>query len=504
MKKGKIVMLTLDERPCNFDYPAMMPKTDYELVLPPKNIMGDWKKPGNVELISEWVMKNAENADALVLSLDTLVYGGIVPSRLHMEKEEDLIKRVDIIKKLREINPEMKLFVFGLIMRCPSYSSDAEEPDYYGECGAEIHLYGKYTHMEKLGIMTDEDVKDFERVKKVVKEEYLDDYLTRRKTNRAVLMHALSYVADDTIDYFIVPQDDASVYGFTSMDQVEVREFLKTNVLHKKTAMYPSADDIGLTLLARAVAQLSGVRPKVYVHYSSIKGGLTIPLVEDRIVGETVKYHILSVDGIQVYSLPEADILLGVNVGSDMLGTYDLENVIAYDIERNLAEFVNFIQYALSLNKIVAIADIARLNTADKELTAILHKEKMMFDIHAYAGWNTSSNTTGTTLCQAILYMLGKDKKQNDNFLVHRYFEDIGYMGYARKYVTENLLPDMGYDFYGIDAKDGKVAELVKNAICSYMEENYPDVYSRVEEVNIKMPWIRMFETDVKIKTKNN
>ena len=61
MKKGKIVMLTLDERPCNFDYPAMMPKTDYELVLPPKSIMGDWKKPGNVELISEWVMKNAEN-----------------------------------------------------------------------------------------------------------------------------------------------------------------------------------------------------------------------------------------------------------------------------------------------------------------------------------------------------------------------------------------------------------------------------------------------------------
>ena len=101
----------------------------------------------------------------------------------------------------------------------------------------------------------------FERVKKAVKPEYLDDYLTRRKTNRAVLMHALSYAADDTIDYFIVPQDDASVYGFTAMDQVEVREFLKSNVLHKKTAMYPSADDTGLTLLARAVSELSGIQP---------------------------------------------------------------------------------------------------------------------------------------------------------------------------------------------------------------------------------------------------
>ena len=37
----KIVMLPLDERPCNFDFPQMMPKADYQLVLPPKEYMGD-------------------------------------------------------------------------------------------------------------------------------------------------------------------------------------------------------------------------------------------------------------------------------------------------------------------------------------------------------------------------------------------------------------------------------------------------------------------------------
>lgn len=466
--------------------------------------MGDKKKAGDINKISQWLMNNAKDADALIISLDTLVYGGILPSRLHMCQKEELIKRVDIIKEVRALNPDMKLYVFGLIMRCPSYSSSDEEPDYYEECGAEIHLYGKYTHLQKIGKLSEEDEKDFDRVKKAVKEEYLEDYLTRRETNLSVLMHALSYANDNTIDYFIVPQDDAAVYGFTAMDQIIVREYLKENILHKKTAMYPSADDTGLTLLARAVAQLSGIRPKVYVHYSSSKGGLTIPTVEDRIVCETVKYHILSVDGIQVYSLMEADILLAMNVGSEMNELYGAESAIPYDIERNLAEFTNYIQYALSQNKLVAVADIARVNMADAEFTSLLYRENLLLDIHAYAAWNTSSNTTGTALCQVILYMAGGDKKGNTSFLVHRYFEDIGYMAHTRWYITQTYLSDMGLDYHHTDGKDGKIAELVKETLVSYMSENYPQIYSLTKEITVKMPWSRMFETDIKIKLTDN
>ena len=123
----RIVMLPLDERPCNFNYPGMMPKTDCELVLPPKEIMGKKKVAGDSEKIAEWLLSNVKDADAMVLSLDTLVYGGIVPSRLHHETSDELMKRADLIKKLRELNPSMKLYVFGLIMRCPKYSSSDEE-----------------------------------------------------------------------------------------------------------------------------------------------------------------------------------------------------------------------------------------------------------------------------------------------------------------------------------------------------------------------------------------
>ena len=502
MASGKIVMLPLDERPCNFDYPGMMPKTDYTLILPPKEIMGQKKTPGDTQKIAQWLLQHVDGADAMVLALDTLVYGGIIPSRLHHLTQDELIERADLIKELRRRNPTMKLYVFGLIMRCPSYSSNDEEPDYYEECGAELHLYGRYSHLEKLGKLTEADQADFQRVKTHVKEEYLNDYLNRRKTNLAVLMHALQYAADGTVDYFIVPQDDSAVYGFTAIDQVTVREFLKSNVLHKKTAMYPSADDTGVALLAKAMADLHGVKPRIYIHYASMKGHLTVPQVEDRIVGETLKYHILSVGGIQVYSLMEADIVLAVNVGSAMLDPGDPGCVTAYDIERNLAEFVNYIEYALSMGKIVAIADIAWLNKADTELTALLREEDLLLKIHAYAGWNTSSNTTGTTLCQAVLYMLGKDEAGNRSFLLHRYYEDIGYMAFTRQHVVQNILPGMGLDYFHADGQDGQVAAIVRDTVSAYMEAHYPALAALVDTVTVRQPWSRMFETDIKLTLK--
>lgn len=498
----KIVMLPLDERPCNFNYPQMMPKANYELVLPPKEYMGDKKIPADTARLKKWLLENIEGADVCILSLDTLVYGGIVPSRLHHDSVETLIERARTVEELRKKNPSMKFYVFQLIMRCPNYSLSDEEPDYYDICGEEIHLYGKYTHMEKLGILSEEDKKDFERVKKAIAPEYLNDFISRRDKNIAVLLHDLEYIKNGTVDYFIVPQDDAAVYGFTSMDQMRIREFLKSNTLHMKTAMYPSADDTGLILLGRAIAELNGKRPRIFVKYASSKAEAVVPWYEDRALDETVKYHILSVGGTRVYSLPEADIVLAVNMGSGMFFEHQGGYVTAYDIERNLAEFVSFIRYALEEGKVVAVGDVATCNGSDNELLRILRDEGLLLKLHAYAGWNTSSNTMGTTVCMAVLYLFGRDEEGRKSFLLHRYYEDCGYMNYVRGYVTDNILPGMGLNYFRADGKDGKVAATVREELIKYMKENFPCLAECVEEVHIEQPWRRMFETEVKLKLK--
>ena len=47
----RILLLPLDERPCNFLYPALMVEkcTDVQLLLPPKELMGSKKRPARQE-----------------------------------------------------------------------------------------------------------------------------------------------------------------------------------------------------------------------------------------------------------------------------------------------------------------------------------------------------------------------------------------------------------------------------------------------------------------------
>jgi hypothetical protein len=350
--------------------------------------------------------------------------------------------------------------------------------------------------------MTKEDIADKNDIMSRIDKSALNDFIDRRITNLSVLMYTLNYVKQGLIDFFIVPQDDAAVYGFTSLDQIKVRSFIKENTLHCKITMYPSADDTGMTLLARAVNEIQKKQPKIYVGYASSKGGLVVPSFEDRIIDETIKFQIISAGCQRVYSMAECDIFLAVNIGSAMLNADESGFITAYDIERNLAEFITQIKYAKKLKKIIGVADVAHANGGDEELVSLLENENLLFEINAYAGWNTSSNTIGTVICQSVLYFTGKDEQGNKNFLLHRYLEDLGYCTHTRKYITENYLPSLGLNYFNAGGKTGKVSDIVKKELLKYFTEMYPEIASHIEDLTIKMPWTRMFEVDIKAKSK--
>lgn len=495
----KIVLLPLDERPCNYLYPSLIASKKINLVTPNKNILGDKKVPGDVDKISEWLIKESNDADAIIVSMDMLLFGGIVPSRLHFTSVDELIRRSEVIRKIRSNNKKAKIYLFELIMRCPSYSSNDEEPDYYNEYGEMIFSYGRLSHLESLNLLTEEDKKTFENIKNKLPKEFLNDYVSRRSVNTNVLIHNLELLKDNTVDYFIVPQDDASEYGFTSLDQKKVRTYLKDNYLHTKSAMYPSADDTGLILLARAVSELNKKQSKIFVKYISNEAPFVVPWFEDRALDETIKYHILASNSLRVYSLNEADIVLTITMGSKMVHFSDPEFNKHYIINRNINEMVAFINYSLEKGKIVAIGDNATCNGSDELIFNALYENDLLFKIHSYAGWNTSSNTLGTTICQAIMYLIYKEEKKNKEFLTYRYFEDMGYMCKIRSKVTNEILPKYGLNYFQLDGKEGTASKEITKELFTFMKDTYPKVCDNVKVIETRQPWNRMFETEIHI-----
>ena len=501
----KILLVPLDERPCNYEYQAHLAEgTDLDIILPPKDILAYKKEPGDPDAVFRWMEENAEGCAGAVISIDTLVYSSILASRLHHDGLETLKARLLRLRAFKKAHPEMPLFAFTLIMRNPRYSSSDEEPDYYEDWGREIHRYGFIGHKKELGIADAEECAEYDDIVSRLPQEYLTDYLSRREKNIVINKLAIDLAAEGVIDFLVIPQDDSSPYGLTAKDQQTVRRHIRETKTQLSAYMYPDADAVENTLLARMANRLAGKRPLIYVKYASSAGDTITPVYEDRLVSETIKYHILAAGGLVASSVSEADLILMVNTPSGRQmehGTAEpLPDRIEYDANRNQIEQIEYAAYAMEvLHKPVCFGDNAHGNGGDPELLALLREKGLLWSIAGYAGWNTSSNTLGTVIPMDMLYLLYGARQGHTDFLAARYVEDIGYMAFVRRYICVNELEPRGLDYFNVDGERGEIAAVAKQRLQLFADEMLSDETHHVVIDDCRMPWKRMFEVGIRV-----
>jgi hypothetical protein len=488
----KIVLLPLDERPCNYDFPyKLFNSNEIGIIRPDK--LGDKKQAANFGEMKQFLLDSCKDAYGLVISIDTLLYGGLIPSRLHHSVEEEIRKRLELIKTLKENNSKLKIYAFQCIMRCPKYSSNDEEPDYYEECGSEIHKIGELEHKHKLGSGDDTELKN---LYKLVKDEYLADYVSRRQLNLIFNSLTLDYVKEGLIDFLIIPQDDSAKYGYTAMDQEIVRNKIREELLQDVVLMYPGADEIAMTLLARVTNEINGRIPKVFVKYASIHAPFLIPAYEDRSLGETIKYHILAAGCSVASSCSEADLILAISApGGEMLEA-SAQPIMNhnYGVERNITEFISFIEEQIKEGKPVTIGDNSFANGSDLELIGLLNKKDLLLKVAGYAGWNTSSNTIGTAISEGLVFLYQGYSIEHKSFLIERYIEDAGYCAKVRKYVSQNKLETLGFNYFDVKEKNGVVSHMVHELLCNFANTSLSSIAKNIHIDSVYMPWRRMFE----------
>src|SRR5690625_457876 len=87
--KKTIALLPVDARPVTYDLPKDLAKiANWNLLIPEKRDLGFMKSRANIDKVFSWLEQVMPKVDGIIVSVDMLLYGGLVPSRINDEAPE--------------------------------------------------------------------------------------------------------------------------------------------------------------------------------------------------------------------------------------------------------------------------------------------------------------------------------------------------------------------------------------------------------------------------------
>lgn len=499
-KTHTILYLPLDNRPVNLDFVRQLSQiANINLLCPPAGFLNAGETFTDPEPLWDWLLENAGDADALVLSLDALFYGGLVPSRNHGIEPGVLMSRLDRLKDLLAAS-DAPVFAFATIMRSEFSTESFGQPGYFEEYAGIIRRLSLLEDKADRGEAGMEEFKEIADLLKRIPKDLLDDYRTRREINYTLLSNVLDLAKDNHIDFIALGRDDSYQYSHSKM---ELRRLTpKIEALADRAGTFPGADEIGMLLVTRAVNTLNRHTPRIHARYATAGGGSLIPRYEDIPLTESLRSRLLAL-GAVASSYDEADLLLYVNTPVASFGEASTQELGAppRPYHRNL---VSQVERALAEGRAVAIGDVAYGNGADDALMRLLAEKKLFSQLSAYAGWNTAGNSIGAALAQGVLHgyyhnFSTFNPKAHHLALIQRLLEDWGYQAaIRRRVIAETSLAHGGaiIPVYKIDSIISSIKEGLEDFSREYIQASFE---SEITIASVRLPWRRLFDISLSI-----
>lgn len=491
--KGTILFVPHDDRPTSREQSAeAVEKLGYTVLMPPKEMLGGIEE-GKPDELWQWAASQAVRADAAVVSTDSIIYGGLVASRKHELSEEELAERVGRIESLKKLNPKMKVYAFGSLMRTPSSgpASGGEEPSYYLTYGSQIFRKSGLLDKKDASGLTSAEQQELQSLSNAVPTGVWDDWMGRREKNFVVDEKLIDLARQGQLDYFVLGKDDNAPLSATHMESRKLAED-SADVPDSRFQMLAGIDEFSMLLLARAVNDLSHTMPFVNVQYNWGVGGAMVPDYSDEPIADSIRSDLLIAGAVAVPDPAKADLVLLVNTppygrmgyGNDA----DNDGTDYYDA----ASFAQFAANFIASGHRVAIADITRTNGSDNALMNALRDNALLFRLYGYAGWNTATNSVGFALGQGMLNVRLPDADV-DRLLLERYLDDWGYQSNVRTQVTNQLSWLMNPEVYlNLGRYEVPTQLRVTRLLRQFAAQNLPP-YPGVDRLDFYFPWHRMF-----------
>lgn len=439
-----IAFVPIDNRPVCYTLPEQICAMDgnIRLYMPSREWLGDLTKYADVDKIFQW-LKDLPKVDVIILSLDTVAYGGLISSRRSNDSFEKIRERIEKLKEILK-DKQAEIYAFSSIMRISNNNINEEEKEYWNKWGKKIFNYSFC--IDKFGTIC----------KNEVPEEILNDYLSTRKRNFEINKIYLEWQKEKIFNTLIFSKDDCAEYGFNVQEARELEKlggFVKTG-----------ADEIPLTLLARSIKG----KLKVATIFLEPDCMDLISNYEDVSIEKSVKGQ-LNLAGCDICEPCDADILLYVNNFKDKQG----EIVMKVPTEPFGGEFK-------TPDKNFMIADVRFANGADNAFVKKLFENDLNENFYGYSAWNTSANSLGSLICGAKVKYFAEsfDRAAFQKLQTVRFLDDWAYQANVRQNLKS---PDV----------DKITAEMrhYENVVFDKLKSKY--------KIDYKFPWNRLFEVEI-------
>lgn len=486
---GRVALIPLDERPVNTSLVAEVAAiAGAACVLPDAALLPRFRAAGDTAGLADWLRATAGSVDAVVLALDTLAFGGLIPARTSDDTVETALSRLGLLRELVAAVPGLPFYAVSLVTRASDSYSASEEPDYWARYGRDLHRLGRDAHRAWAGRQRS--------VPSTVPPDVRADFARRRLRNHIANLAALELQWDGVLTHLALTADDTAEFSAGSAEQDWFGYWQALAGPGLPVVSYPGADETGAVLMARALLAAAGSPPSVQVRVADAASLERVPLYENRPLRESIAGQLSAAGATQTAS-DDADLVLVVHGPDPARG--DHFAVLPPEPSRAAAEATaELVGRSLAGGADVALADLRYGNGGDPALAEALARRGLLRRLTAYAGWNTAGNALGSVIAMGLARVAGERSGRGDPdaqaiALRRRLLDDVAYQAVVRRELMAGVFAG-SIDPVGTDVLEAAAVE-ARDRLSAILDGWGLGDGPAIEAVGF--PWRRSFEIEI-------
>ncbi|MCI6100019.1 MAG: DUF4127 family protein [Selenomonas sp.] len=422
----RVVLVPLDSRPpCRQQVVDLGRIAGLDVVTPPAECMDYYSQPGDTRAMQDWLMTAVQPGDAVIISIDQLLYGGLLAAREKQAPEAMQDALVTYLRTLHAAHPDVPIYAFSILPRL----TPQDTIDGYDERRALI-AYSRLVGRKAAGFSIDEA--ELARLRGRISDKSLETYEGHFRENAALNEKLVALTKDGTLTRLVLGQDDGEPYGIPNIEKAAIQQTIaELGLTEQQCFLTHGADEIAQTLLAAYACERTGYHPRVAI-------AATDPEAKTRVMPymavdcETVaEEKIRLMGGTIADNSKDADLTLFLSANDSDEGSMDTRQAAADFLTACIAS---------PDDTPVALVDLSKhFDAKEPLLPLLLNRDFPITRLAAYAGWNTTSNAIGTALSAAAIreavtsqplatYEARAVAAESTRFLQNRVLEDYFYL----------------------------------------------------------------------------